>query len=38
VQKVLEVKDRLNILPGRRQRKHDRTGEPTTSIETAREA
>lgn len=35
VQKVLEFKDRLALLPGRR-RKDDQTGDPTTTIETAR--
>ena len=35
VQKVLEFKDRLTLLPGRR-RQDDQTGDPTTTIETAR--
>lgn len=35
VQKVLEFKDRLTLLPGRR-RKDDLTGDPATTIETAR--
>jgi len=37
VQKVLEFKDRLTLLPGRH-RQDDQTGDPTTPIETAREA
>jgi len=35
VQKVLEFKDRLTLLPGRRG-KDDQTGDPTTTINTAR--
>jgi len=37
VQKVLEFKDRLTLLPSRHG-KDDQTGDPTTTIETAREA